>query len=74
MHPLTPSLADLSDDEVLQKITDLQNKRSVAYRMANHSLVQQIEMILEDHLVVYQDRQKKMMEELQQTIDKLGKK
>lgn len=74
MHPLTPKLTELSDDEVLTKITELQNHMAFAYKMAQHGMVQQIQMILEDYRIEQQARQKKLMEDLQQRIDKLDKK
>lgn len=74
MHPLTPLLSDLSDDEISAKINELQNHMNFAYRMAQHGMVQQIQMLLEDYRIEHQSRQKKMMEELQQRIDKIDRK
>jgi hypothetical protein len=74
MHPLTPKLTDLSDDDILKKINELQNHMAFAYNMAQHGMVQQIQMILEDYRIEQQARQRKLMEDLQKTIDKLDKK
>jgi hypothetical protein len=74
MHPLTPKLTELSDDEVLAKINELQNHMTFAYKMSQHGMLQQIQMILEDYRIEQQARQKKLMEDLQQRIDKLDKK
>lgn len=70
MHPLTPSLTNLTDDEVLTKINDLQNRISFSYSMGRPEMIQQLQMVLEDYRFEQQKRQQKLMDELQQTLSK----
>jgi hypothetical protein len=70
MHPLTPSLINLTDDEVLTKINDLQNRISFSYSMGRPEMIQQLQMVLEDYRFEQQKRQQKLMDELQQTLSK----
>lgn len=74
MHPLTPVLSELSDDEVLSKINNLQQHLTFAYKMGQYGMIQQIQMVLEDYNIEHQNRQKKMMEDLQKRYDQLEKK
>lgn len=70
MHPLTPSLTNLTDDEVLTKINDIQNRISFSYSMGRPEMIQQLQMVLEDYRFEQQKRQQKLMDELQQTLSK----
>ena len=54
-HPLTPNLSDLSDAELLKKISDLQKRMNFAYQSGNPHVMSQIQMMLED----YQEEQRK---------------
>lgn len=73
MHPLGPSLANLSDDELHKKRADLQNKMNFAYRTGNAGLVGQIQMLLDDYLQEIQVRNQKMMEQMMAQTDKAYK-
>jgi len=53
MHPLTPNLRELSDNDLNEKFRELSNKLNAAYRMGNAAMVQQIQMILEDYQQKY---------------------
>lgn len=58
-HPLIGSLAHLKDEELQNKISDLNNKLLQAYQMGNQHLVRQIQMALETHKAQVQARQQK---------------
>ena len=64
MHPLTPNLAELSDDELGKKITELSKRVNQAYSFGNAELLQQVQMMLEDYQQEMNQRQRRMMEEL----------
>lgn len=64
MHPLTPNLTELSDDELGKKITELTKRVSQAYSFGNGELLQQVQMMLEDYQQEMNQRQRRMMEEL----------
>ena len=68
MHPLTPSLTKFTDDEVLTKINELQNRIAFAYSMGRPDMIQQLQMVLEDYRYEQQGRQQKLMDELQKTM------
>lgn len=54
-HPLTPNLTDLSDADILKKISELQKRMNFAYQTGNSHVMNQIGMMLED----YQEEQRK---------------
>lgn len=70
MHPLTPDLTQLSDDELQKKQSELQKKMMQAYQFGNTDLAMQLQMLLEDYTMEVQRRQAKMMEELMAKSDK----
>ena len=70
MHPLTPDLSQLSDDELQKKTSELQKKMMQAYQFGNTDLAMQLQMLLEDYTMEVQRRQAKMMEDLMAKSDK----
>lgn len=70
MHPLTPDLTQLTDDEVQKKQAELQRKMMQAYQFGNTDLAMQLQMLLEDYTMEVQRRQAKMMEDLMAKSDK----
>lgn len=64
MHPLTPDLSGLTDAELQKKYQEITTKLGAAYKMGNHALVSQIQMIAEDYGFELQLRQQKLMEDL----------
>lgn len=64
MHPLTPDLSGLKDDELQRKCAELSNKLNMAYRVGQAELVGQIQMILDDYNAEMMRRQQKMLEEV----------
>lgn len=57
-HPLIGSLASLKDEELQNKISDLNSKLMQAYRMGNPQLIGQVQMALETYRNHYQERQR----------------
>ena len=73
MHPLTNDLTTLTDQELLNKINEIQTKISMSYRMGNTQLITQLQMIYEDYLFENQKRQQKILDELQKDFgDKIN--
>lgn len=58
-HPLIPNIDDLTTDELSSKITELNKKLSIAYRLANHDLCNQIRMAIETYQNKYQEKLRK---------------
>jgi predicted component of type VI protein secretion system len=58
-HPLIGSLEDFTPEQLLEKITELNRKLSIAYRMGNADLCNQIRMAIESHQNKYQEKIRK---------------
>ena len=55
-HPLLPNIDGLSTEELNTKITELNKKLSIAYRMGNNDLCNQIRMALETYQNKYREK------------------
>lgn len=64
MHPLTPDLSGLKDDELQRKVAELSRKLNQAYAFGQPSLVGQIQMVLQDYQGEQMRRQQKMLDDL----------
>ncbi len=64
MHPLTPDLSGLKDDELQKKAAELSRKLNQAYAFGQASLVGQIQMVLSDYQAEMQRRHQKMIDDL----------
>lgn len=49
MHPLTPDLTKLTDQDLANKTRELSERLTKAYRFGNPALVAQVSMMLEDY-------------------------
>ena len=59
-HPLIPSLDHMTLEELGTKISELNKKLSIAHRMGNAYLCNQIRMAIESHQVKYQEKTQAM--------------
>jgi len=57
-HPLIGSLAELKEEDLQTKISELNAKLLQAYRMGNPQLISQLTMALETYRNHYQERQR----------------
>jgi hypothetical protein len=64
MHPLTPDLTNLTDEELVNKRTELQNRLSYAYRIGNADLTQQLNMLTQDYTWEIERRNQKMLNDM----------
>lgn len=55
-HPLIPNLDNLSAEELLERITELNKKLSIALRGGNHYLCNQLRMAIESYQNKYTER------------------
>jgi hypothetical protein len=55
-HPLIGSLEDFTPEQLLEKITELSRKLSIAYSMGNGHLCNQLRMAIESHQTKYQEK------------------
>lgn len=58
-HPLIPNLDSLTEQELLDKITELNKKLGIAYRTGNAYLCNQLRMAIESYQTKYQERLRK---------------
>ena len=65
MHPLAPSLAGLSDDEIHKKRAELNSRLMFAYQMGRGDMVEQIRMLLGDYEQEVQVRNQKLLDDMQ---------
>lgn len=64
MHPLTPDVTSLSDQELQKKCNELLTKMNQSYSMGNIDLVSQIQMIYEEYNSEMMRRQQKAYTEM----------
>ena len=55
-HPLIGSLEEFTAEQLLDKITDLNRKLTIAMRMGNAYLCDQLRMAIESHQTKYQEK------------------
>ena len=55
-HPLVTNLNDLTEEQLLEKITELQRKLNIAYRTGNAYLIHQVQMALETYQTKYTEK------------------
>ena len=72
MHPLSPDLSKLTDDELQQKRGELQNRLMMSYRMGNAELVMQVQLLLGDYDIELQTRNQKMMDQMAKASKNFG--
>lgn len=58
-HPLIPNLDDLTEQQLLDKITELNRKLGIAYTTGNGYLCNQIRMAIESYQTKYQEKIRK---------------
>jgi hypothetical protein len=63
MHPLTPDLTNIPDDELHKKIGELYNRLVFAGRTGNPDLAQQVQLVLDDYNTEVQRRNQKILDD-----------
>jgi hypothetical protein len=58
-HPLIGSLDEFTPEQLLDKISELNRKLTIAMRMGNGYLCDQIRMAIESHQTKYQEKIRK---------------
>lgn len=58
-HPLIGKIDDQTEDELLETITDLNGKLTIAMRMGNSSLINQLQMAITTYRNKLSEKQKK---------------
>ena len=73
MHPLSPDLSTLTDDEVARKFNELSKRLGQAYRSGPSQIIPQIQMLMQDYQQELGNRQTKLMKEMEERAEKNGK-
>jgi len=63
MHPLVSNLSELSTEELTTKYSELTKRLNQAHRMGNGSLLNQLQMLMEDYRAELSRRQQKMLDD-----------
>jgi hypothetical protein len=71
MHPLTSSLTDLNDEDLLKKLNELHSRLRTSLGLRNPAYVQQLTMILDDYQSEYNKRMAQQAEKFAQANKKL---
>ena len=58
-HPLISNIDDLTTEDLGSKVTELNKKLSIAYRLGNHDLCNQLRMAIETYQNKYQEKLRK---------------
>lgn len=72
MHPLTPDLSKLTDDELQKKRSELQSRLGFVYRTNNGELISQLQMLIYDYDMEIQTRNQKLIDQLQKASKNFG--
>lgn len=64
MHPLTPDLTELKDDELHKKLSELTQRLTMSYKQGNYPIAGQLHMLIDDYQAEVTRRQQKVLEEL----------
>jgi hypothetical protein len=67
MHPLTPDLTKLTDDQLYTKRSELQTRLGFAYRIGSADMVNQLTLLIGDYMLEIETRNKKMLEDAQKS-------
>lgn len=73
MHPLAPNLSKESNDALMQKYNDLQKRLNQAWRFGPHSIIPQIQMMMEHYRAELAERNRVQMEEVLKKQEESGK-
>jgi len=73
MHPLAPSLHELSMDELTTKYSELQKRMNQAYRFGPQSIIPQIQMMMEHYQTELSERNRKQLEDMNKKAEDTGK-
>ena len=65
MHPLSPDLTKLTDEELHTKRAELNNRLSYAYRIGNGDMIGQLQLLLQDYAFEVEQRNRKMLDDAQ---------
>jgi hypothetical protein len=74
MHPLTPNLRDLTDDDLQKKLAELNKRFTQAYRIGPFQIIPQLQMLIEDYNSEVGRRNAEKMKEMQEKFDKMASK
>lgn len=73
MHPLAPDLSGLSMEELTTKYSDLSKRLNQAYKFGPHSIIPQVQMMLDHYQLEIGERNRRQLEEMNKKAEQSGK-
>lgn len=67
MHPLSPDLSQMPDDEFHTKRAEIQTRMNYAYRIGNGDMVGQLQLLAQDYAMEMERRNRKMLDDAQKS-------
>ncbi len=68
-HPLLGDVAELTDGELQEKITELTKKLNQSYRFGNPALIRQVGMVLDEMTQERMRRDRETLKKIQEQAD-----
>jgi len=72
MHPLSPDLTSMSDEDLHKKRGELYNRMTFAFQTGNTTMYGQLQLLLGDYDLEIEARNQKMMDKLQSNNKNFG--
>ena len=69
-HPLISNLTEISTEDLHKKYNELMSKMNQAYKFGPTSIIPQMQMVMEDYRTEMDNRNRKVMEEMEARGDK----
>lgn len=73
MHPLSPNLESLTDDDLNKKFGELQKRYTQCWRFGPMDLLPQLQMLMDDYQSEIQRRNQKIMDDMNKKAEAKGK-
>jgi hypothetical protein len=67
MHPLSPDLTQLTEEELHTKRSELMNRLNMAHKMGHPDMVNQLTLLLQDYALEIEQRNKKLLDEAEKS-------
>lgn len=64
-HPLAPDLSNVKDDELYEKVNEINRKINMAWRLGSNGAIQQMQMLLSHYQEELQNRHRAKLAEIE---------
>lgn len=73
MHPLSPDLSNVNDDELNKKFGELQKRYMQCWKFGPMDLLPQLQMLMDDYQAEIQRRNAKVIDDMNKRAEAKGK-